>query len=115
MNEDTTYGEYLRKLRTDRGLRLKDIADEVKCTVAYVSDIERGTRAPFCDEDVITIAKFLKVDSLAMLEVAHRSKNRFVLEGKHLSADKRELAAKLVDAWDDMDDDTARELLAVIE
>lgn len=115
MSDDTTYGEYLRRIRTERGLRLKDVAEEVKCTVAYVSDIERGTRAPFCDEDVVKVAKFLKVDPQDMLDVAHRSKNRFVLEGKSLSPDKRELAARLVDAWDTMDDDTAREIIAVIE
>lgn len=115
MNDETTYGELLRKIRIERGRRQKDVAEAVTCTVAYVSDIERGTRAPFCDEDVLKVAEYLETDAQVMLDAAHRSRNRFVLDGKDLSPDKRELAARLVDAWDTMDDDTAREIIAVIE
>ena len=41
----TKFGKQLRSLRIEKDLRLKDMADELGVTVAYLSAVENGKRA----------------------------------------------------------------------
>lgn len=41
----TNFGKYLRKLRIDRGMVLKDMAEMIGVSSAYLSAIELGKRA----------------------------------------------------------------------
>lgn len=41
----TRFGKQLRSLRIENDLRLKDMADELGVTVAYLSAVENGKRA----------------------------------------------------------------------
>lgn len=34
----------VRKLRTERGLTLKEVAEKVSCSIAFLSDLEKGNR-----------------------------------------------------------------------
>lgn len=40
----TTFGKQLRSLRIEKDLRLKEMADELGVTVAYLSAVENGKR-----------------------------------------------------------------------
>lgn len=40
----TRFGKQLRKLRIDRGEKLKDMADRLDVTTAYLSAVENGKR-----------------------------------------------------------------------
>lgn len=42
MNTVTPLGRFLRKFRTDRNMRMKDMAKDLNITSAYLSFIERG-------------------------------------------------------------------------
>ena len=42
MNMVTPLGRFLRKFRTDRNMRMKDMAKDLNVTSAYLSSIERG-------------------------------------------------------------------------
>ena len=42
MNIVTPLGRFLRKFRTDRNMRMKDMAKDLNVTSAYLSSIERG-------------------------------------------------------------------------
>ncbi len=45
----TEFGKYLRKLRIDHGEVMKEMADKLGITTAYLSAIELGKRAPLND------------------------------------------------------------------
>jgi len=113
MTHAPTFGEFLRKIRIEQGLCLRDFADVIDCSVAYVSDVERGTRAPFADEDVRKIARKLGVDEESLLSMARRSKSRFVL-GNQMSETKREFAALLEEKWDRLEDRTIQKLMLAL-
>jgi transcriptional regulator with XRE-family HTH domain len=58
-------GQYLRKLRDERDLSLREFAKKAKCSAAFVSDVELGRRYP-SDELLATMAAVLEttVDEL---------------------------------------------------
>ena len=114
MTEILAYGQLLRKIRETKGMCLKDIAEVLHCSVAYVSDVERGTRAPFSDADARKIAKFLAHNEEDMLYAAHRSKSRFVLDAKNASEVKKNLGARLIESWESMTDETAKKVIVTI-
>lgn len=41
-----TLGQYLKKLRDERDLSLRELAQKLKCSAAFLSDIELGRRYP---------------------------------------------------------------------
>lgn len=53
-------GEYIRKLREEKDLSLREFAIKVHCSAAFVSDIELGRRYP-SEEVRAKIAKVLGV------------------------------------------------------
>lgn len=45
MNDQTiTFGQYIKQRREALGMTLRDVANAVKVSAAYISDIERGSR-----------------------------------------------------------------------
>lgn len=47
MDEDNlNFGAYIAKKRMDKGITLRGLADRLKITPAYLSDIEKGRRNP---------------------------------------------------------------------
>lgn len=52
--------ERLRELRTERGLRLKDVAARADISVPYLSDLERGRTNPSLDT-LITLARAYEI------------------------------------------------------
>ncbi|SMB83422.1 helix-turn-helix domain-containing protein [Deinococcus hopiensis] len=60
--------ERLRELRTERGLRLKDICEDASLSVPYLSDLERGRTNP-------------SLDTLKSLATAYKISVHDLLEG----------------------------------
>ena len=52
----TRFGKQLRKIRIDRDQRLKDMAEQLNVTVAYLSAVENGNRV-VPDSWVYTLSK----------------------------------------------------------
>lgn len=109
-----TFGSYLKKLRTENGMTQEEIAKLLDISIAYVSDVERGSRAPFCDRDCRKLAKEFGVNQDEFLEIAHKSRPNYVLDGRNVSDTKRTLGARLGEAWDDLDDRKANAILAIL-
>lgn len=71
-----TLGQYLRKLRIERGLMQKQIAEELGAPASYLSDLERGYR-PFGDDMLKRISRALCLTDAEIIrlqelrEVAH--------------------------------------------
>ena len=68
------FGEVLRRLRRKSDKTLGDLADELRVSAVYVSDVERGNRKPFATERIIRIAQYLGEDPREMLEAADRER-----------------------------------------
>ena len=60
-------GNYLNTLRIERGLKLADIANVLKVSASYVSDIERGRKQP-SDRAIRELAKFYEQDEIGLFE-----------------------------------------------
>lgn len=73
------FGSAFRDARQQAGLSLTDVARLLGFTVPYVSDVERGQRAPFAPGSVLLAARAFGVPSVPLLCLAVRSRGYFTL------------------------------------
>ena len=66
------FGSLVRKLRTERGLGLRELAEIVGMSPAYLSMVERNELAPPAEDKVVAIAESLDQDVDEMLAIAGR-------------------------------------------
>jgi len=64
------FGGYVRRLREERTISLRQFAKDIEMHPAYLSKIERGDFPPPAEEKVIAIAKGLQIDSDVLLAKA---------------------------------------------
>ena len=64
------FGAYLRKLRKDKGLTLKQVEKTAKVSNAYVSLVERGRRNPPHPDILKRLAKVYEVSQRELLVAA---------------------------------------------
>lgn len=77
------FGSYMRRLRKDRGLTLKQVETQAKVSNAYISQIERGLRNPPQPDILRRIAK--------TYDVPHRE---LLIAAGHLEEDSAETAKR---------------------
>jgi transcriptional regulator with XRE-family HTH domain len=65
-------GPFIRKRRDELDLSLRELAKKLKCSPAFVSDIELGRRHP-SDKVLVEIARILDVKVEALKEVDVRA------------------------------------------
>src|ERR1035438_1988228 len=53
------FGKLLRKLRIEAARSIGEVARHLEVSTVYVSDVERGVRAPFTTERIKQAARFL--------------------------------------------------------
>lgn len=73
------FGNYIRKLRQQRGLILEDVANGTGFSLIHISEVERGIRTP-SDELIIAISKFFKVPEEKLFFLAGRVPPSFTEE-----------------------------------
>jgi len=61
-----TYGEAIREAREARGWSLRDLGAALDLSVPYLSDIERGNRAPLGEVHEAALASALGLDAAAV-------------------------------------------------
>jgi transcriptional regulator with XRE-family HTH domain len=64
------FGSSIRKLRKERGISLRDLADRVKIDFTYLSKIENGKVDPPSERIIKLVAKELDTDSEELLNLA---------------------------------------------
>jgi transcriptional regulator with XRE-family HTH domain len=113
----TNFGKFLRKLRIDEGEILKNMADRLGVSSAYLSAIEMGKRT--IPDDMITrLARLysLSEDDICQLESARtQSLNQIKLYLNEASPAKRDAALIFARRFDEMDEQTIDKLLAVMK
>ena len=114
----TPFGRRLRELRADRSILLKDMASALGVSSAYLSALEHGNRGRPSSGLVQQISAYFNlawddVDELKRL--AQLSHPRVVVDTAGLSPKATELANRLAEVIDELDEQTVDQLLKAIE
>ena len=91
----SAFGSLLRQTRQAAKKPLGALARALDVSVVYVSDIERGNRAPFRAELIEKAADFLGVDARELLRAAAEVKGAVQGRTDHLPPQAREFVAGL--------------------
>lgn len=59
---ENKFGEFVKAKRTEKGISLRKLAEELEIVPAYMSDIEKGRRYPPDKEKIYKIAEVLTLD-----------------------------------------------------
>lgn len=76
------FGEYLRTLREDRGLTLREVENKAKVSNAYLSQVERGERSVPNFKVLSRLADVYGVPSAKLMEAAETEAKKGTIETK---------------------------------
>ena len=111
----TEIGKELRKLRIDEEERLLDMAARLEKSSAFISAVERGTKAPpqgFVD--LVINAYRLVGDAAASLHrAADRSRSNFTLEADSLLA--RDTAGLMARRMNSLSEDELNNIIGILK
>ena len=113
----TTLGAFLRKLRLQHGEKLKDMAENLNVSSAFLSAVENGKKK-------MPDSWYHKLASLYNLSVKQQEdlKTAVIESGetvelniKDISSNNRELAICLARHFDTLDEETSKEIFAILK
>ena len=113
----TELGKRLRKLRIDMGETLGDMADRLGITSSYLSAIEKGKR-PAPPGLVDKVAELYSLSDVAKHELsaaADKTLKSVKVELDGASDSKRDAALCFARSFDDLDDETAKNVLKLLK
>lgn len=114
----TPFGETMRKLRAERGVTLKEMADAIGVSSAYLSALEHGKRGRPGWHLIQRILSFFNIiwdDAEEVMRLARISHPRVTIDTSSLSSKATELANLLADDIAKLDAAALDELLQVLE
>lgn len=92
-----------------------ELARHLDVNVSYVSDVERGIRAPFTKENILKAAAFLGFDSTPLLASGAASRGVFELDASAVTEQARHVGAALMRGWPDLTDEQLQRIGIIIE
>jgi transcriptional regulator with XRE-family HTH domain len=114
----TPFGLKLREMREARGATLRDMADAVGVSAAYLSALEHGRRPRPTPARLDQICAFFGViwdEAEDLKDLARLSNPRVTIDTAGLSPDATQLANRLAQRLRHLDDVQIAELLATLE
>jgi transcriptional regulator with XRE-family HTH domain len=114
----TPFGDRMRKLRAERGITLKEMAEAIGVSSAYLSALEHGKRGRPGWHLIQRILSFFNIiwdDAEEVMRLARISHPRVTIDTSNLSSKATELANLLADDIPKLDAAALEELLAVLE
>jgi transcriptional regulator with XRE-family HTH domain len=114
----TPFGDRMRKLRAERGITLKDMADGIGVSSAYLSALEHGKRGRPGWHLIQRILAFFNIiwdDAEEVVRLARISHPRIAIDTSGLSPKATELANRLADEIGRLDPSTLEDILNVLE
>jgi transcriptional regulator with XRE-family HTH domain len=114
----TPFGERMRKLRHERGVTLKQMADEIGVSSAYLSALEHGKRGRPGWHLIQRILSFFNIiwdEAEDVVKLARISHPRITIDTSGLNPKATELANLLADEIGRLEVTALDEILAVIE
>lgn len=113
MPNTAKFGRLLRALRTKAGKTMGDLARHLHVSVSYVSDVERGARAPFVQGKILLVARFLGADANPLLIAAAQTRGAFELDA-NVNARAREVGAALTRTWSDLSEEQLDKISRIV-
>jgi transcriptional regulator with XRE-family HTH domain len=114
----TPFGAKLRELRRARGIQLKDMAQGLGVSAAYLSALEHGHRSRPNRAFVHRICAYLNIiwdEAEELQALAQLSHPRITVDTAGLSPEATELANRLADRIEKLDAETVRRMLALLD
>ena len=108
-----TFGPRLREARRSAGKTLEDVASHLGVSIPYVSDIERGNRAPLSNAKISVVAAFLGTDAEDLICAAAESRGSFDLDPLQ-SPMHRETGAVLMRGWSELSGEDLENIRAIV-
>lgn len=112
-----SFGQLLRTRRSEAGLSMGALARELEVSVTYLSDVERGTRAPLSSDRIKQAAALMKLDKAELRELdeaAAESRGFFELVADNLSSTGRQVGATLMRGWPSYSDSDFERLMKLL-
>ncbi len=114
----TPFGERMRDLRKAKCVTLKDMAEAIGVSSAYLSALEHGKRGrpgwPLIQR-IITYFNIIWDDAEAVVRLARISHPRIAIDTSGLTPRATELANRLADDISRLDAKSIAEMLAILE
>lgn len=113
----TPFGERMRKLRTDRGVTLKEMADALGVSSAYLSALEHGKRGRpgwHLIQRILAYFNIIWDEADEVVRLARISHPRITIDTSGLSPKATELANRLADDIGKLDTATLDDLLVTL-
>lgn len=113
----TSIGDFLRKLRLIKGQKLKDMAETLEVTSAFLSAVENGKKSmpdswfsKVKDKYELTNEQYEQMKKCSL-----ESQNAILLNIKNASGINRELAISFARQFNEMDEETSQQILNVLK
>ena len=113
----TPFGDRMRKLRAERGVTLKDMAEALGVSSAYLSALEHGKRGRpgwHLIQRILAYFNIIWDEADEVVRLARISHPRITIDTSGLSPKATELANRLADDIGKLDTSTLDELLAML-
>lgn len=114
----TPFGEKLRQLRRQRGISLKQMAEDLHLSSAYLSALEHGHRGRPSPGLVMQILGYFNViwdEAEAMKDLARLSHPKVTIDTAGLSPEATLLANRLALRIDELTEEELQALLAIVK
>ena len=114
----TPFGEKLRSLRRQRGISLKQMADDLHLSSAYLSALEHGHRGRPSPGLVMQILGYFNViwdEAEELKELAYLSHPKVTIDTAGLSPEATLLANRLALRIDDLTSEELEALLKIVK
>ena len=114
----TPFGDRMRKLRSERGVTLKEMADAIGVSSAYLSALEHGKRGRpgwHLIQRIIAYFNIIWDDAEDVVRLARISHPRITIDTAGLSSKATELSNRLADDIGKLDPAALDEILSVLD
>jgi transcriptional regulator with XRE-family HTH domain len=114
----TPFGERLRQLRAERGIQLKDMAEALGVSAAYLSALEHGRRGRPTHAMVVAICAQLNIiwdEADELMRLARLSHPRITVDTAGLSPAATELANLLAERIRKLPPEHVAQLLEILK
>lgn len=110
----TAFGKKLRKIRVDKDMLLKDMADELKVSCAYLSSVENGKR-DVPQEWIKKISKLYSVDFSELNELAFCSNKSTKINLSQKNSRANSMLYSFARKFDNLDDDEIEKISEILK
>jgi transcriptional regulator with XRE-family HTH domain len=114
----TPFGAKLRAMRKERGVLLKDMAEEIGVTPTYLSALEHGRRGRpnwVFVQRVIAYFNVIWDEAEDLMRLADLSHPRITIQTAGLSPEATALANRLAKRIGQLDDQTIKDMLVLLD